>query len=87
MRQGFERLVAVSSTDDDDLGITDTVHTVDDWQAAALRRLIDEDKSAVVLTFSDGCSESLCQIFGNDDLLRIHLLVLMVACLLLMLQR
>ena len=87
MGQRFERLVAISSTDGDYLGTTDAVHTADDRQAATLRRLIDEDKSAVVLTFSDGCSESLCQIFGNDDLLRIHLLLLMVVQFTLMLQR
>jgi hypothetical protein len=79
--------VAIGGSNDDDLGTTDTIQTADDRQAAALRRLIDKDKSAVVLTFSDGCSESLCQIFGNDDLLRIHLLLIVVLSLFLMLQR
>ena len=87
MGQRLKRLVPVGGADDDNLCPADAIHAADYGQTAALRRLIDEDKSAVVLTFSYGCCESFCQIFGNDNLLRIHLSMLMVAYLLFMLQR
>ena len=87
MGQRLERLVTVGGADDDDLCPADTVHIADDGQTAAFRRLVDEDECTIVLTFSDGCCEGFCQIFGNDNLLRIHLSMLMVAYLLLMLQR
>ena len=77
----------IGGANDDGPGTADATHVADQWQTTALRRLIHEEKGAVVLSFSHGCREGLCQIFGNNNLLRVHLSMLMVARLLLMLQR
>ena len=59
MSQGIQRLVSVRGTDDDGLCTFKTVYAVDHRQTTTLRRLVDEDKSAVMLTLSDGCCEDL----------------------------
>ena len=74
MSQRLQRLMGVGSTDDDRLGSFEAVEAFDHGQTATCCRFIDKDKSAVVLTLSDGCCEDLCQILGNDNLLRVHLM-------------
>lgn len=55
--------MGVGGADYDGLSAFYAVHAADEGQTAALRRLVDEDERAVVLTFSNGCREGLCQIF------------------------
>ena len=75
MGQRVDGFVGICSTDDDGLGTFEAVKAIDYGQTAMRRRLIDEGKGSIMLTLSDGCCENLCQILGNDNLLRIHLLM------------
>jgi hypothetical protein len=74
MSQRVERLMGVGGADYDGLSAFYAVHAADEGQTAALRRLVDEEERAVVLTAADGFCEGLFQILGNDYLLWIHLL-------------
>ena len=74
MSQRLKCLVGVSSSDDDGGGTLNALVPADQWQAAALSGLVDEEERAVVFTNLDGFCESLFQIFGDDNFLRIHLL-------------
>jgi hypothetical protein len=74
MSQRLQCLVGVGGSYHDDPCPLDACHRADKRQAAALRRLVDEEERAVVLTAADGFCEGLFQILGNDYLLWIHLL-------------